>query len=183
MSATRSVNGVCIQRCVFELIHALIFSNICIINQETPDSGSERATSYMLMNETNQVSRKHTPLVSPGSNQTQKCPPRVVKWTVCIAPISVIEKTKTAKSMGTVRTSASVKTFVWCVGFAFCSCSDLWISPLYPESPLPKVIIPVCRVSSWHPSTGFPLSEARGKDGPFIPCYASLPLEVSKGWG
>ena len=30
---------------------------------------------------------------------------------------------------------------------------------------------------------GFPLSEARGKDGPFIPCYASLPLEVSKGWG
>ena len=27
---------------------------------------------------------------------------------------------------------------------------------------------------------GFPLSEARGKDGPFIPCYASLPLEFPK---
>ena len=30
---------------------------------------------------------------------------------------------------------------------------------------------------------GFPLSEARGKDGPFIPCYASLPLEVPKAGG
>ena len=27
---------------------------------------------------------------------------------------------------------------------------------------------------------GFPLSEARGKDGPFIPCYARLPLEFPK---
>ena len=31
--------------------------------------------------------------------------------------------------------------------------------------------------------SGFPLSEARGKDGPFIPCYASLPLEVTKAGG
>ena len=30
---------------------------------------------------------------------------------------------------------------------------------------------------------GFPLSAARGKDGPFIPCYASLPLEVPKAGG
>ena len=27
---------------------------------------------------------------------------------------------------------------------------------------------------------GFPLSEARGKDGPFIPCYARLPLDFPK---
>ena len=61
--------------------------------------------------------------------------------------------------LGKVRASRCVYMFIQCVGIV-----DLFLDW--------KIL-----------RNGFPLSEARGKDGPFIPCYASLPLEVSKGWG
>ena len=52
--------------------------------------------------------------------------------------------------------------------------------PCFSDGDVRGVCGEVCleEVHRWQ--KGFPLSEARGKDGPFIPCYARLPLDFPK---